>query len=169
MSEGMLCNICQSREATVHLTEIINNKIMKLHLCEDCAKKKSSEMESHFGLSDLLAGLADFGMRIEEEESGLAKCGFCGMKYEDFKQIGRLGCAQCYTTFEKTLGPLLKRVHGSDRHSGKAPVAMKQSMTDERELQQLKEQLHRAITAEEFEEAARLRDEIRKKEKREKK
>ena len=56
----MNCDVCGKGDATVHLTEIIDNKITKLHLCEECARKKGAEMEEHFGLSDLLAGLADF-------------------------------------------------------------------------------------------------------------
>ena len=57
----MLCDVCGKKEATVHLTEIINNNVTKLHICEDCAKEKGAEMEDHFGLSDLLAGLTDLG------------------------------------------------------------------------------------------------------------
>ncbi len=52
----MKCQLCNNNEATVHLTEIINNKVSKLHICEECAREKGQEMESHFGLSDLLAG-----------------------------------------------------------------------------------------------------------------
>ena len=61
----MLCDVCHAKEATVHLTEIINNKITKLHLCEQCAREKSEEMEEHFGLADLLSGLADFAPVVE--------------------------------------------------------------------------------------------------------
>lgn len=76
----MLCDICGKNEATVHLTEIVNDKITKLHLCEECAKEKGAEMEEHFGLSDLLAGLADLGATVEPEIAGTIKCPSCGFK-----------------------------------------------------------------------------------------
>ena len=58
----MLCDICKKNPATVHLTEIIDEQMNELHLCEDCARHKSAAMEQQFGLSDLLAGMADFDL-----------------------------------------------------------------------------------------------------------
>ena len=65
----MRCDACKIRDATVHLTEIINNKVTKLHLCEQCAREKSQEMEEHFGLADLLSGLADLLLHILSEQA----------------------------------------------------------------------------------------------------
>src|SRR3989338_413061 len=118
----MLCEICGRKEATVHLTEIVNEKVTKLHLCEDCAREKGSEMEEHFGLNDLLAGLADLGATIEPEMMETIKCPSCGFTYHEFKKVGRLGCGACYESFKKHLVPLLKRIPGSDRHVGKVPL-----------------------------------------------
>lgn len=157
----MLCDICGKNEATVHLTEIINDKMSKLHLCEHCAKEKGAEMEEHFGLNDLLAGLADLGAGIGPSELDVVKCPVCGFTYEDFKRTGRLGCGECYESFKKHLAPLLKRIHGSDRHNGKVPVMIGKTVKDARTLQELKQKMEKAIQAEEFEEAARLRDRIR--------
>jgi len=162
----MLCDICNKKEATVHLTEIINDKITKLHLCEDCAKEKGAEMEEHFGLSDLLAGLADLGATVEPEVMGTAKCPSCGFTYQDFKKAGRLGCGDCYESFKKQLDPLLKRIHGSNRHVGKVPLTAGKTVKETKTLQELKMQLDRAIQAEEFEQAAKLRDKIKEMEKR---
>jgi len=86
----MTCDICGKREATVHLTEIVNDKMTKLHLCEECAKEKGAEMEEHFGLSDLLVGLADLGAGLEPESGAKIKCPVCGFTYSDFKKVGRL-------------------------------------------------------------------------------
>ena len=85
----MLCDICHKRKATVHLTEIINDKVTKLHLCEECASKKSEEMEEHFGLSDLLAGLADLGALQDPAIREGVKCSFCGFTLADFQRMGR--------------------------------------------------------------------------------
>ena len=171
----MQCDICKKDEATVHLTEIIDNKMTKLHLCEECARKKGAEMEEHFGLSDLLAGLADFGTKASASKECKLKCPKCGMNYTDFKKTGRLGCANCYSAFEENLMPLIKRIHGALKHCGKeipsrprAVKAARSTVSKSRKeggLEELKVRLHRAIKLEEFEEAAILRDKIRRLEK----
>ncbi len=164
----MLCDICGKKEATVHLTEIINDKVTKLHLCEDCARDKGAEMEEHFGLSDLLAGLSDMGAPLEPEAVETIKCSNCGFTYQDFRKIGRLGCGECYESFKKQLAPLLKRIHGSDRHVGKIPLRIGKTAKDTKTLQELKMNMEKAIQMEEFEEAAKLRDKIREFEKKDK-
>lgn len=157
----MICNICGKNEATVHLTEIVNDKMTKLHLCEACAKEKGAEMEEHFGMSDLLAGLADLGANIEPGAMNDIKCPVCAFTYQDFKKMGRLGCGDCYEAFKKQLDPLLKRIHGANRHVGKVPLMVGKNLKEKRTVQDIKAQLEKAIMAEEFEEAARLRDMIR--------
>ena len=158
----MLCNICAKNQATVHLTEIIDDQITELHLCEECAQKKGAQMESHFGLSDLLAGLADLGTQFNKTKiDAKLKCPKCGLTYEDFKKVGRLGCGECYTAFKEALAPLLKRIHGSTQHYGKAPKKAAKIVKAKNESQDLKERLQKAIQKEDFEEAAKLRDKIR--------
>jgi len=147
----------------VHLTEIIDEQMTELHLCEECASQKGAQMESHFGLSDLLAGLADFGKQLETEETAGQKCANCGLTFEDFRKVGRLGCSECYTTFRRSLSTLLKRIHGSTHHLGKSPTGRMTVKTPKArsELTELKHKLQEAVEAEEFETAARLRDQIR--------
>ncbi|MCX5657184.1 MAG: UvrB/UvrC motif-containing protein [Candidatus Omnitrophica bacterium] len=163
----MLCNICGKNQATVHVTEIVNNQTTEMHLCEGCAKEKSIQMEQHFGLSDLLAGIADlgtpFGTKVQDELK--LKCSNCGMSYEDFKKIGRLGCSACYGAFRKNLVPLLKRIHGSTQHIGSTPVKFAKEIKKKSEAEELREKLQQAIQREEFEEAAKLRDKLRELEK----
>lgn len=165
----MLCDICGKNEATVHLTEIINEKMTKSHLCEECAKDKGAEMEEHFGLSDLLAGLADLGANIEPDMMETIKCPTCGFTYSNFKKVGRLGCGNCYDAFKGQLSPLLRRIHGADRHVGKIPLRIGKTVKDTRTLQELKIKMEKAIQSEDFEEAAKLRDKIRELEKKNKK
>jgi len=164
----MLCNICGKNPATVHLTEIIDEQMNELHLCEECARQKSTQMESQFGLSDLLAGLADFTKPEKEAEIVEVKCPNCGLTYADFKKIGRLGCGECYNTFRKYLVPLLKRIHGSTQHVGKFPgmkPAARSAKKKITSLDELRQSLAKAIQNEAFEEAARLRDQIKELEK----
>ena len=161
----MLCDVCGKNPATVHLTEIIDEQMNELHLCEDCARHKSAAMEQQFGLSDLLAGMADFEKpSSKEEEVVTIKCPSCGLTYADFKKIGRLGCGECYNVFRKYLAPLLKRIHGSNQHIGKNPTKTKATTKLYKKkvgMTELKNQLQKAIQQEAFEEAARLRDQIK--------
>jgi protein arginine kinase activator len=158
----MLCELCKQSQATVHLTEIVNEQMTELHLCEACANQKGAQVESHFGLSDLLSGLAEFSKSPESEEVSTKACPNCGMTYDDFRKVGRLGCSECYTTFKRNLSTLLKRIHGSPIHLGKSPMRLiKPSKVGKSELLELKRKLEEAIEKEEFEEAAKLRDQIR--------
>ncbi|MFA5431090.1 MAG: UvrB/UvrC motif-containing protein [Candidatus Omnitrophota bacterium] len=160
----MLCDICGKNQATVHLTEIVDDQMSELHLCEECARNKSAQMEQQFGLSDILAGMADFDKPQKAAETVSLKCPNCGLTYAEFKKIGRLGCGDCYAAFRQYLAPLLKRIHGSVRHSGKFPVNQEQRTEQPRaknELQELRRRLLKAVEREDFEEAAGLRDRIR--------
>jgi protein arginine kinase activator len=158
----MLCELCKQTQATVHLTEIVNEQMTELHLCEACANQKGAQVESHFGLADLLSGLADFSKGTQETEEAASKaCPSCGMTYDDFRKVGRLGCGECYGTFKRSLGNLLKRIHGSPIHIGKTPARLVKPPKAKLELAELKRKLERAIEQEAFEEAARLRDQIR--------
>lgn len=157
----MKCDICHQKEATVHLTEIINNQITELHLCEECAREKGAQMEQHFGLADLLAGLADLGQQFEVGTKSEGKCPNCGLTYQDFRRVGRLGCSECYEAFKDNLQMLLKRIHGSTQHSGRSPAKIAMPVQKKSEIDILRGNLRNAIETEEFEEAARLRDKIR--------
>ncbi|MBL7081237.1 MAG: UvrB/UvrC motif-containing protein [Candidatus Omnitrophica bacterium] len=166
----MLCDLCGKNQATVHLTEIVDGAISELHLCEGCAHKKSTEMEQQFGLADLLAGLAQFTEKPDEEKLGAQlKCPKCGFSYQDFKKIGRLGCPQCYIIFKRYLNPLLKRIHGSTQHRGKVPLKVSGRGKKKAGLLELRLRLQKAIEEEAFEEAAQLRDQIKRLEKNENK
>jgi protein arginine kinase activator len=162
----MLCDICGKNMATVHLTEIIDDQINELHLCEDCARQKSAQMEQQFGLNSLLAGMAEVEKPTKETESQTVKCANCQLTYTDFKRIGRLGCGECYTAFKKFLGPLLKRIHGSTQHFGRSPAKVARPAVKKKvDLQELRNNLQKAIGMEAFEEAAKIRDQIKEMEK----
>jgi protein arginine kinase activator len=168
---ALLCDECGKNKATVHLTEIVNDLITKLNLCETCAKQKGAEAEQHFGIADLLSALSDVEQPAQPAIPGAVapaknKCARCGLSYEDFKRIGRLGCGDCYKAFRTSLVPLLKRIHGSNQHIGKSPnpQAMDELKTNHKrqeELEAAKQELQKAVRGEEFEEAAALRDKIK--------
>lgn len=156
----MLCQLCHKNEATIEFTEVINDEVIQLHLCEQCAREKGIEMEQHFGIADLLAGMGDLAQESEIKDI-VAKCSACGMTLSDFRKIGRAGCGECYKAFKQNLLPLLKRIHGSTRHTGKVKSGQADTTVKKSELQELRQGLRRAIENEEFEEAAKIRDKIR--------
>jgi len=159
----MNCNICGANEATIHLTEIVNNQMVEIHLCEICAQEKGTDFKTHFNFGDLLAGLADFEKTAEtSEKKKVLKCEDCAMTYDEFTKSGRLGCSNCYEAFSKMLVPLIKRVQRSAHHLGKKPSKISKDVRSTHDLRLLQERLRNSVQKEEFEEAACLRDEIKK-------
>jgi protein arginine kinase activator len=161
----MLCQICGKSPATVHFTEIQDNKMSEIHVCERCAEEKgmqASAKQHKFDIADLLAGMVDGMTSTDEERVGHVQCSRCGLLYSAFKETGRLGCAECYTAFQFQLRPLLRRIHGDTRHKGKKPIKDHAGATRSRQIQRLHDELQRAVEREDFERAAGVRDEIRK-------
>jgi len=159
----MLCSVCQKNEAKVHLTQIVDDKMQKIDLCEECSKAKGVTDPAGFSLADLLLGL---GAAQDAESRPVAKpgelvCPACGLSQSDFKKSGRFGCSQCYVTFADGLGSLLRTMHKGLRHTGKVPSALRPKREAVDLLKQLNRRLEKAIATENFEEAARLRDQIR--------
>src|SRR5262245_20323894 len=161
----MLCQICGKNPASVHFTEIHDNKMSEIHVCERCAEEKGMHtpaQKHQFEIADLLAGMVDAMTHTDEERVGHVQCPRCGLLYSAFKETGRLGCSECYTAFQFQLRPLLRRIHGDTRHRGKSPShggAAEETST--RAIQRLHDDLQRAVEREEFEKAAGIRDEIK--------
>ena len=161
---SMLCQICGKDAATVHFTEIHDNKMSEIHVCERCAEEKglhASPSKQKFNITELIANMADGMTNTDEERVGHVQCPRCSMFYSTFKETGRLGCAECYTAFQFQLRPLLRRIHGDTRHRGKVPARDGEGASRSRQVQRLYDEIQRAIEREEFEHAAEIRDEIK--------
>ena len=100
-------------------------------------------------------------MAGEFPQERVLKCPSCGLSYDDFKQKGRLGCGKCYETFRRLLLPLIKKIHSATRHTGKAPLHLEKRVSSQLKIKELHQHLQRAIQLEEYEEAAKLRDQIK--------
>jgi protein arginine kinase activator len=160
----MLCSICQKNEAKVHLTQIVDDKMQKIDLCEECSKAKGVTDPAGFSLADLLLGLgatAEAGEAKPAAKPGEVACPTCGLAQSDFKKSGRFGCPQCYVTFAEALPGMLKTMHRGLRHTGKVPVAFRPKREPADQIKLLTRRLEKAIESENFEEAAQLRDQIR--------
>ena len=159
MAKPHLCDVCKENPATVHYTEIVNNKLKKLNLCEHCARDKGLGVTAHFGVAEILKGLTE-AQQHEPSEPELT-CDFCGLSFSRFRKVGRLGCPHCYETFHGELEPILSDVHKKTEHVGKGPSAAAMMDTTTKRLAELNRKLNRAVEDEEYERAAELRDEIR--------
>jgi len=156
----MLCDVCKTNDASVFLTQIQDGKMQKVNLCDACSKAKGVEDPTGFALADLLLGIG----AAEEIEKGPAsqKCPVCGYTQPDFKKTGRLGCSACYVTFGEGLNSLLKAMHKGTKHVGKVPHRLHREIQITDRMRSLSEDLQKAVAEENYENAASLRDEIKK-------
>jgi protein arginine kinase activator len=180
----MICQECNQRDATVHFTKILNNSKQEIHLCETCAREKGDVMmksfggpglgtnpfgETAFSFQNLLSGLLGFETQGHtpmskgiQAQPGPARCTTCGLTYPQFAQLGRFGCGDCYTHFASHLEPLVRRIHGgATSHTGKVPQRAGGRIKVQKQIEGLRVELQQKIQAEQFEEAAILRDRIR--------
>jgi protein arginine kinase activator len=174
----MNCDNCHKYEASVHYQQVINGKASELHLCEKCASEKgmislSTQNAGHFG--NLLSGFLGEDEILGKGKKVKLKCK-CGWTNIDLKKTGYLGCPLCYKTFNRALTPLLRRIHGSNKHIGKIPtkITFTEPVIAEKEAAEplgapgnideflrLKRELDAAVKEERYEEAANLRDRIK--------
>ena len=155
----MKCQKCHN-QATLHITEILGeDQIEELHLCESCAHNHLYEPgQKSTGIKSMPASS---GEDVDEPAMLNRQCEVCGIKFVDFRNTGKLGCPHDYHEFREELTPLLENIHGETRHCGKSPRRLPQSKQTQSELIQLRKQLLQAVNKEAYEEAARLRDCIR--------
>jgi len=154
MAKPQKCDLC-GEPATVHLTQIVNNQIHKVDLCETCAEQKGITDPNGYSLADLLVKPDAKPMELAG-----ADCAQCGCTPKDFKKSGRLGCPACYSSFEMVLEQALLNMHRGDRHKGKAPQRALSRISYAERLGSLELDLKQAISSEQYEEAAKMRDEI---------
>ena len=165
----MRCQVCNKREATIHLTEIEDGVRSEMHVCEICAVEKGLTVQSQMPINELLSNLLSAQPADEEFLSPAEKkvaCPYCGFTLEQFRKEALLGCPQDYEVFEKSLLPLIERAHdGQTVHCGKIPSKVPKSAKKQIELLSLRQQLEAAVRSEDYELAAKLRDRINRVEK----
>ena len=175
----MLCQICQKNPASVHLTEISHFPVepppggsqtpssgpttpvfQEQHICDACAQRKKvpfSAASPNKGLA-FIQLIQETAKRARAEKS--IACPECGMTLAEFRNTGRLGCPNDYEVFKDHVTPLLLRIHNATAHRGRLPGQDPEELERQHLLSTLREQLDQAIRAEQYESAARLRDEI---------
>nr|WP_275899704.1 UvrB/UvrC motif-containing protein [Bacillus piscicola] len=166
-----MCEECQKRPASIHLTKIVNGQKTQINLCEECAREKGETIPnwSNYSIQDLLSGLLHFeqptgheSVRSSQTMPRQLVCNNCGLSYDRLINIGRFGCSHCYETFGSKLDPIFKRVHGGNtKHAGKIPKQAGSKFHIKKQIEKAREHLEDLIEREEFEEAAKVRDHIR--------
>ena len=175
----MLCENCKEREANVKYTQIVNGVKKEMHLCDKCSKELGItgmdfnipiNFTSFFG--DLLNEYDNGFMPLLTEQKVL-KCSKCNTTYDDFIENGKFGCANCYEAFSENISPILKRLHGNNQYIGRKisynkktenvkSINEENKKPKEDKILKLKQELKEKIKEEKYEEAAKIRDEIKK-------
>jgi protein arginine kinase activator len=151
------CGRC-SKPAVLHITELQHGDVQALHLCEGCAKEYLSQSPT---AATEEGAVAEAESSEELDELDQRVCPSCGITFKEFRAQGRLGCPHDYIAFEDELLPLLENIHGETEHCGKIPKRAPDSSQQQFRLIKLRSDLRSAVDEERYEDAARLRDEIR--------
>jgi protein arginine kinase activator len=161
----MRCEKCP-KPATFHITDIVEKgKHREFHFCDEHARQHLAPADeaSEQPISELAKKLIVSGQGPLREPSPADKqvCPMCQITFLEFRNSGRLGCPYDYEVFRDELMPLLENIHGETRHSGKVPRRAPRNTQQQTTLIQLRNELKRAVAAEDYESAARLRDQIK--------
>ncbi|NLX55834.1 MAG: DNA helicase UvrBC [Planctomycetaceae bacterium] len=166
----MKCQYCE-KPATFHITELTGDKPSELHFCEEHARiylTQSSHEQQEPASS--LAGVLAQHLKVGQTAEDLAQldqraCPVCGVTFYEFRHAGRLGCPHDYVCFHDELMPLIVNIHGANEHVGKRPRHGAREAGDQTRLIQLRREMKEAVEQEDYEQASKLRDEIRRLEK----
>jgi protein arginine kinase activator len=167
--KDMLCQICKESTATIHLTEILQGQRNETHLCQRCAQQQGLGAQTQVPLNELLSNLlaaAKAASDTSGKPSSFADvnkaCPVCGMTLQRFSDTSLLGCPQDYEHFQQELMPLIERTHsGRSQHCGKVPSHAGQQQKNDVAMLNFRRQLEQAVKKEDYEAAAKLRDQIR--------
>ena len=154
----MLCEECGQNPASVVITVLVNGETATRHLCKGCVSKIQNSIQQ----GDIQSFLSSLMSSINQEQKApQLTCSRCHTTYEEFQKTGKLGCAHCYEDFREQLKPLLTRIHGRSQHAGRVPILSTQAQEKKRLVATLRTRMDQAVAAEDFEEAAVLRDQLR--------
>lgn len=155
----MICERCHQRQASVFITEVINNNKVQRHLCSVCAKEASVKSYNQDSFQQFLTGLLKLqGNETKELNNSNKVCPKCGCSIDEFRKTSKLGCDTCYQVFKPYIGQILKRVQSGKLHTGKKPVRLHASVIVSEKIQELEQELKIALMQEDYHEAARVRD-----------
>ncbi len=154
------CSICGQADAQLKVRQVDKDgKQSEIEVCADCARQRGFA-EAEKVKVHAAEVLAEMKQDVKESDRRLV-CPGCGMSYADFKRLGRLGCAGCYTSFQEKLEPVVRRLHGAVQHVGRSVTAGRKQAQETVNRQRLAAELARAVKDEDYEKAAAVRDQLR--------
>jgi protein arginine kinase activator len=158
----MKCEICGLKDAVIHIRQIQKDLVHELHICEECAQEKGliREEDSELPIANILSGLLE-GKDVVGAGDVKEACPRCGLKASDFRKQGKLGCPECFRTFEKDVRAIVSQMAARPRHTGKVPRSMVIELGESARSEGLRDELREAVEREEYELAAQLRDRLR--------
>ncbi len=154
-----MCENCNKRLASVHIRKKINGQLEESYLCQTCAAKQGMPLLSIVNIDNYIANLLKMQEKANEPQQTMPVCPQCGYKLNMIQKTGRVGCAHCYEHYEKVLTPIIRKIHGGRIHSDHCKK--EEVNIENKEINDLKKQLKEAVTKEEYETAAVLRDRIK--------
>jgi len=163
----MLCESCHQNEASVHLTQVVDGKVEKFHLCEDCAAEKGIDVHAQpMDLSGMMENIKDELAHLKDDLKSKSSpsntvCPNCGMTRKEILKKGRLGCEHCYDYFGAEMLPVIVSLQHGDQHLGKVPQRSSARLKASVEVVRLRRELDKAVAGENYERAAQLRDQIK--------
>jgi protein arginine kinase activator len=156
----MHCERCQKEAAKVFLTQMVGEKLQKVDLCEKCARELGVTSNEPFSLADLLLKSSSAEPLVPCDPADQAACPQCGCTLPEVRKTGRLGCGRCYETFRVYIDEAVQTVQKGPRHRGKCPEGEIHRRNEGTRVE-LEQALFVAIRSEDYEQAARLRDQLR--------
>jgi protein arginine kinase activator len=185
----MLCDNCGKNEANIKYTQIINGVKKEMNLCEKCGAElgitdMQFDMPINFSnfLGDFFTEFQENGFFPELRQKNELKCNICGSSFDDIISTGKFGCSNCYDVFSDSIDEIIKKIQGSNRHTGRLGKVVKRDNTrnsnyneseedkkgkvskkddNKTELEKLQYELKQAIKEERYEDAAKIRDKIK--------
>lgn len=165
----MLCDECNLNEASYTVSLMMDGETTTRHLCPECMARVNTHMNAQTIktlLSSIMAAIT--GERLaaseeaeDEDDENSPVCPKCGMKFSQYKRAGKLGCPVCYEAFREQLRPMLLKIHGRVQHAGRRPLSTEAAQRSRSRQEELSREMALAVSLEDFETAARLRDQIR--------
>jgi protein arginine kinase activator len=159
----MLCQKCHKNLATVRYAEVVDGKVTDRHLCADCLAQHQDNAAKGFELTGVAPTARKIAVdQVVREAVKLQRtCATCGATLTMVMDEARTGCAKCYENFSEQIESMLEGLQRSMQHKGKMPHLDDARAKLRGDLQTKRALLRTMLRAEKYEEAARLRDEIR--------
>lgn len=158
----MLCDGCKQNEANIVLHMMTNGQVATRSLCAECAQKAHTEMTKAFATMGMqIEGLQGMVERSQEERERIPRmmCSNCRTAYTDIGYDTVFGCARCYGAFHEQVMQYLSSLRPVEQAASQAPDVL--PVLPEPTAEELHARLDEALRAEDYEQAASLRDQLK--------